>query len=187
MNKHLSLLRISTALLAGGLFAVPALAAEDFTRDAPKIVAEFANAPITLADAIAQVAKEGKLATQAKFEPDDKGKMVLSVYTSEKGKAQDAEHNVLQEHKGGFAANKWDPKTEVFKDTEHVARSAEFHALMRMTPLSLQDVAKKAESEGKVMWIQPIIADNKPQFEVGVVKNNQVATVKYDLMTGNKI
>lgn len=180
--------KLAPALLAAGLLwtGVPAMAAEDFAPDAPKMLGDMANAPITLADAIAQVAKDGKLATQAKFEKED-GKLVLSVYTSEKGRDKDAEHNVLQEHKGAFADNKWAPKTETFDDVERVARSAEFHALMRMTNQTLDSVAKKAAAEGTVLWIQPIINGNKPELDVGVARNNQVAKLRYDLISGNKI
>jgi hypothetical protein len=189
--KHLERARPRTfaAFLTMGAiagFGGPALSAENFLADAPKIVADFSNAPITLADAISQVAKDGKLATQAKFEPGAGGKLLLSVYTSDKGKAVDAEHNVLAEHVGGFTGDKWEPKSKVFDDVEHVARSAEFHALMTLSPHSLQDIAKRAESEGKVMWVQPVIRDNKPEFDVGVVKGTQVVQVRYDLMTGAK-
>lgn len=187
MKKTQSIARVLAVLFASTALyvAAPVLAAEDFTADAPKLLGNLNNAPLSLAEAIAQVA-QGKLATQAKFEKED-GKLVLSVYTSEKGKGVDAEHNVLQEHKGEIANNKWTPKTAKFKDVEHFARSAEFHALMSMTNVTLEDVAKKAAAEGKVIWVQPVLKNGKPEFDVGVAKGTAVAQVRYDLITGNKI
>lgn len=116
---------------------------------------------------------------------DDKGQLVLSVYTAEKGLAVDAEHNVLKELIGA-PAEKWAPEVEVFKDVPHVSRSSQQLAVMALSPLSLADVIKRAEKEqpGTVYSVIPVLRDRKPVFAVRVASEGKTVELAFDAMTG---
>ena len=68
---------------------------------------------------------------------DDGGKLSLSVYTAQKGFADDAENNVLKEYGGSPETTPWAPGAEVFKDIPHVARASSQLALMSLSRHSL--------------------------------------------------
>lgn len=141
----------------------------------------------TLSDGIRQaVAKPTETVISAKFELGDNGKLALSVYTAEKGLNTDAEHNILKELAGSPEAEKWKPGVEVFKDVEHVARSAQQLTLMELSPFSLLDIIAKAEKQqsGTVFSITPIVQDRKPQYVVLVAAQGKAVELRYDLMTG---
>ena len=139
----------------------------------------------SLTDAIVQVEKMGEFPTAAKFEYED-GALHLAVYASGKGKKLDAEHNVLKEHKGDPKQATWKPKTEIFKDVEHISRAAEYHTLMEVSPASLREIAVKAQSNGRVLWVIPVVAGGKPVFDVGVLAAGKVQHIQYGLLDGQK-
>jgi uncharacterized membrane protein YkoI len=141
----------------------------------------------TLSDGIRQAAaKSPETVISAKFELDDNGKLSLSVYTAEKGLNTDAEHNILKEISGSPEAEKWKTEVEVFKDVEHVARSAQQLTLMELSPFSVLDINAKAEKQqsGKVFSITPIVQDRKAQYVVFVAAQGKAVELRYDLMTG---
>jgi hypothetical protein len=121
----------------------------------------------TLLEGIQQAQKENGPAISAKFEFED-GKLMLSVYTAKAGLERDAEHNVLMELNGEATKPKWEPKSEVFEDKEHLARSAEQLTLMQLTPLTLEDATKKAIAmkKGTVYSVIPMVKDGKTVFDV---------------------
>jgi hypothetical protein len=139
----------------------------------------------SLIQAIEQVSKMGDTPTAAKFEYED-GALHLAVYSTAKGTNVDAEHSVLKEFKGDPKQVMWKPEVEVFKDVEHVARSAEYHTLMELSPSSLADIATKAQALGTVVWVIPMVAAGKPTFDVGVFSNGKLQHVRYGLLDGKK-
>jgi hypothetical protein len=139
----------------------------------------------SLIQAIQQVSKMGETPTAAKFEYED-GALHLAVYSSAKGTKVDAEHTVLKEFKGDPQQAAWKPAVEVFKDVEHVSRSAEYHTLMELSPSALADIASKAEALGTVVWVIPMVAAGKPTFDVGVFSNGKLQHVRYGLLDGKK-
>lgn len=146
------------------------------------------NSKHTLLAGIQQVTKASETPISAKFEFED-GKLSLSVYTAGKGLDVDAEHNVLQEHAGSPETDTWKPEVEVFKDTEHVARSAQQLTLMALAGVSLPDVLKKAEKAqaGTVYSITPVLRGRKAQFLVLAAQNGRSVELDYDLMTGEPV
>jgi hypothetical protein len=142
----------------------------------------------SLAEGIQQVAKGNEVAISAKFELED-GKLSLSVYTAGKGLAVDAEHNALQEYAGSPEAAAWKPEVEVFKDVEHVARSAQQLTLMALSSSTLLDIAKKAEKDGggKVYSITPTLRDRKAVFVALVADKEKSVELDYDLVTGASV
>ena len=182
---------LKNVIALAGLYVVfavgPAFAAEEYGDKPADLIKAMAGAKVTLAQGIQQSAKGTESPTVAKFEYED-GKLHLSVYVSEKGLKADAEHNVLKEYGGDATQAAWKPDAEVFDDAEHIARAAEYHALMELSPASLLDIAKKAEAEGeKVLWVQPRVADGKAIFDVGVLKAGQIVKVRYGLSDGKKL
>lgn len=145
----------------------------------------------TLVQGIEQAgAKAPEAALSAKFELDDHGKLSLSVYTAEKGLAADAEHNVLKELSGDPAAAQWAPEVEVFKDTEHLTRSATQLTLLRLSAVSLAEIVRRAEKEhpGQVFSVTPVMGKVRPEFLVLVAAaGGRVAEVRYDLVSGADI
>jgi hypothetical protein len=138
-----------------------------------------------LVDGIQQVSKASEVAISAKFEMED-GKLSLSVYTAEKGLGVAAEKNVLKEYAGDPSADAWKPEVEVFKDVEHVSRSAEQLTLMALSPVSLGDIARKAAKDhpGTLYSITPVLRDRKAVFAVLVADKDKSVELAYDLMTG---
>jgi len=139
----------------------------------------------TLAEGIQQVSKGSEAAISAKFEVED-GKLSLSVYTAGKGLGVPAEKNALQEYAGSPEAAAWKPEVEVFKDVEHVARSAEQLTLMSLGSTSLADLVKKAEKDhpGTVYSVTPVIRDRKAAVVVLVAEKDKSTELLYDLASG---
>ena len=178
-----------TASVAAGFLIAQRATGQQYghEKDQAALLKALPKSKQTLADGIRLgAAKAPETAISAKFEFDDKGKLSLSVYTAEKGLTTDAEHNVLKEMSGNPEGEKWAPETEVFKDVEHVSRSAQQLTLMMLSPLSLQDIIQKAEKQqpGKVLSIAPMVRDRKPLFVVQVAAQDKVVELTYDLMTG---
>jgi hypothetical protein len=139
----------------------------------------------TLAEGIQQVSKGSEAAISAKFEIED-GKLSLSVYTAGKGLGVPAEHNVLQEYAGSPEAAAWKTEVEVFKDVEHVSRSAEQLTLMSLGSTTLADLVKKAEKDhpGTVYSVTPVIRDRKAAVVVLVAEKDKSTELLYDLASG---
>lgn len=185
--KILSVGVILGLVLLGSLNSQFASAQEHGQGDHSALLNALPKSKHKLADGIRQAAKSSEVPISAKFELDDKGQLSLSVYTAEKGLTSDAEHNVLKELSGSPEKEQWSPETEVFKDVEHVARSAEQLTLMALSRFSLLDIIAKAgkQQPGTVFSIAPVVRDRKPQFVVLVAAQNKVVELTYDLMTGN--
>ena len=141
-----------------------------------------------LLDAIRQAAPAPAAAISAKFEDEGKG-LSLSVYVAAKGLGVDAEGNVLEEVAGSPTSGDWKPETEVFKDVEHVARSAEQATLMRLTRLTLADVIAKAgrAQSGTVFSVSPAVRGGKGVFLVRVASEGKAVDLALDLSTGEPI
>src|SRR5262245_25259887 len=171
---------------AAALLSTKALAGED-DEDAATLKS-LSTTKHTLAEGIAQAAKSPGVAISAKFEDEGKG-LSLSVYVAGKGLGTDADENVLEELSGSPAGAAWAPETEVFKDVEHVARSAEQLTLMRLTSLTLADAIAKVEKakKGTVFSVTPEIRGKKPVFEVKVADGGKATEILLDLMTGEPV
>jgi hypothetical protein len=170
-------------------FALLVFATTQGAQDEEKaLLKALPNSKLTLLDGIQQVSKAPETPISAKFELED-GKLSLSVYTAGKGLDVDAEHNVLQEYAGSPVTGAWKPEVEVFKDTEHVARSAQQLTLMALAGASLADVVKKAEKAqaGTVYSITPVLRGRKAQFVVLAAQNGHSVELAYDLQTGEPV
>jgi len=141
------------------------------------------NAKVTLAQGISQVAKGTEVSTEAKYEMKD-GKLMLSVYTSAKGYDTAAEDNSFNEYLGDATAATWAPQKEVFADLKHIARGAQYHALLSMTKLAIPAIIQKASPQGTVFSVKEKIRNGKPVFEVMTAQGNTAKTTYYDLATG---
>src|SRR5262245_31611307 len=100
------------------------------------LIKALGGAKHTLLQGIAQVAKGTEVPIEAKYEMED-GKLMLSIYTSAKGFDTAAEDNSFNEYIGDATTTTWAPKKEVFADLKHIARSAQYHALLSMTKTNL--------------------------------------------------
>jgi len=122
---------------------------------------------------------------------DDEGKneLSLSVSVAEKGLGVDAEHNVFKELGGGPDSAAWTPETEVFKDVEHVSRSAEQLTIMALSKMTLAAVIAEAQKDqpGTTYSVNPKMRDRKAVFVVLVANQGKSAELAYDAMTGNAV
>jgi hypothetical protein len=163
------------------------------SSDDAKLIAALAKSKHTLADGVKQASsKFPEVAISAKLELEDegdKGDLSLSVYVAQKGLAVDAEHNVLQELAGGPESEKWMPETEVFKDVEHVSRSAEQLTIMALSKMFLADVIAKAgkDQPGTVYSVIPQMRDRKAVFVVLVADKDKSVELMYDALTGDAV
>ena len=75
----------------------------------------------------------------------------------------------------------------MFGDLKHIARSAQYHALLSMTKMSIPTIIQKASAQGTVLSVKEKIRGGKPVFEVMVVQGNTIKPTFYDLATGEPI
>jgi hypothetical protein len=115
------------------------------------------------------------------------GKLMLSIYTSAKGFDTAAEDNSFNEYIGDVTTQTWTPEKEVFADLKHIARSAQYHALLSMTDVSIPTIIQKASAQGTVVAVREKIRSGKPVFEVMVVQDNAIRPTLYELTTGEPI
>src|SRR5262249_23069167 len=147
------------------------------------LVKAIHDAKHSLLQGIAQVAKGAEVPIEAKYEMKD-GKLMMSIYTSAKGFDTAAEDNSFNEYIGDATKTTWDPEKEVFADLKHIARSAQYHALLSMTKTSIPTIIQKASAQGTVLSVKEKIRGGKPVFEVMVVDGNSIKPTFYDLVTG---
>src|SRR5262245_30585757 len=165
-----------------GAVAFQALAMQqDHPGGGDALLKALARSKHTLGEGIQQSAKAPAVPISAKFELDDKGQLSLSVYVADKGLSKSAEHNILKELAGSPESATWMPETEVFKDVEHVARSAAQLTLMQLSSKSLLDIVRQAEKAGTVVSITPLIDNRKGQFEVLVLASGKQVEMAFDL------
>src|SRR5947207_584999 len=93
------------------------------------------------------------------------------------------EKNVLQELSGSPEQDKWTPRTEIFKDVPHVARSAEQLTVMALGRKSLVAVIAEVRKThpGAVFSVTPTIKNHKPVAVVLVAQKGKVTTVTQPL------
>jgi hypothetical protein len=77
-----------------------------------------------------------------------------------------AEDNSFNEYIGDATTQTWTPKKDVFADLKHIARSAQYHALLSMSKVSIPTIIQKASAQGTVLSVREKIRGGKPVFEV---------------------
>src|SRR5262245_489161 len=177
MRKGLMLLVAVVFATLGGSLAW----SED--ADQAALIKALGGAKLSLLQGIAQVAKGTEVPIEAKYELAD-GKLMLSIYTSAKGFDTAAEDNSFNEYIGDVTAPAWNPQKEVFADLKHIARSAQYHALLSMTKVSIPAIIQKAAGQGTVLSVKEKIRGSKAVFEVMVVQGNSIKPTFYDLTSG---
>lgn len=146
---------------------------------------ELPKSKVSLADGIRLKSKAPETAISGKFELK-RGKLMLSVYTVDKGLNVDAEHNVLKEYLGSPEGTEWTPAVEVFEDVAHVARSSMQLTLVAMSKASVLDVIQQAgkDQRGMVFSVNPKSVDRSQFYEVLVADQGKVILLRYDILTG---
>jgi hypothetical protein len=155
--------------------------AED--ADQAALIKALPGAKLTLLQGIDQVAKGAEVPIEAKYQMV-KYKLMLSIYTSAKGFDTAAEDNSFNEYIGDVTTATWTPKKEVFADLKHIARSAQYHALLSMTKVTIPAIIQRVSAQGTVLAVREKIRNGKPVFEVMVVQGNTIKPTFYDLVTG---
>ena len=158
--------------LAGALAMSVSLAyAND---DQAMLIKHLPDTKTTLVEAINQSAKSEGYPISAKFEMDDAGKLMLSVYTAEQGRDAAAAGNELVELIGDATQAPWVFKKDVFPDKEHIAEAAMQLTLMQVSKLTLVELLAKAAADndgdeddgGMIFSISPETKDGKAAFRV---------------------
>src|SRR6266513_1463473 len=179
---YFQVLPLVTAFVVAGSLGWQPARAEGDSKELQAVAQALGKSKLSLLAGIRQASQGSAKAISAKFELED-GKLSLSVYTAEKGLAVPAEKNVLQELSGSPEQDKWAPKTEVFKDVPHVARSAEQLAVMSLGRKSLAAIIAEVRKThpGTVFSITPTIRNHKPVAVVLVAQKGKVTTVTQPL------
>ena len=151
--------------------------------DQAALIKALGAAKLTLLQGIAQVAKGIEVPIEAKYQMVH-GKLMLSIYTSAKGFDTATEDNSFNEYIGDVTTATWTPKKDVFADLKHIARSAQYHALLSMTKVSIPTIIQKASAQGTVLSVKEKIRGGKPVFEVMVVEGRSIKPIFYDFVTG---
>ena len=140
-------------VIAVGLATLGSSIAWSEDADQAALIKALGGAKLTLLQGIAQVAKGTEVPIEAKYEMAH-GKLMLSIYTSAKGFDTAAEDNSFNEYIGDVTTATWTPKKEVFADLKHIARSAQYHALLSMTKVSIPTIIQKASAQGAVLAVK---------------------------------
>ena len=149
---------------------------------------ELANATdalaskITMADAAAQVETATGTLIESKFEPDDSGKLSLSLYPLGKAVSVDPTNNVLQEASGDPTASPFAPGLEVFHDFEHLARSTRDLTIVQLSNLSVRDAIARGSHFGFVYWAVPTMQAGRAGYGVYAVDGD--GTSQYHFFDG---
>ena len=170
-------------VIAFGLATLGSSLAWSQDADQAALIKALGDAKLTLLQGIAQVAKGTEVPIEAKYQMVH-GKLMLSIYTSARGLDTAAEDNSFNEYIGDVTTATWTPKKEVFADLKHIARSAQYHALLSMTKVSIPTIIQKASAQGTVLSVKEKIRGGKPVFEVMVVEGSSIKPIFYDLATG---
>jgi len=177
-------------LLGAALVVVAAVSAASFAKaddqETAALLQVLNNSKVSMAEGVQQLTKGGEAAISAKYELDDNKKLSLSVYTAEKGLAEDAEHNVLKEFSGSPEQSPWAPHAETFQDIPHIARASEHLTLVALAHRPLADFIATAQKQnrGKVFSAIPEVQNHRPVLLVLVADQAKVKEVRYDLETG---
>jgi len=166
-------------VIAVGLATLGGSIAWSEDSDQATLIKALDGAKLTLLQGIAQVAKGTEVPIEAKYEMV-RGKLMLSIYTSAKGFDTAAEDNSFNEYIGDVTTTTWTPK----KGLKHIARSAQYHALLSMTKVRIPTIIQKASAQGTVLAVREKIRGGRPVFEVMVVQDNAIRPIFYDLATG---
>lgn len=183
---------IGFALLSGVLtMTAPesSLAKEYDEAETAALLSALSNSKVGMAEGVQQLTKSGEAAISAKYELDGNKKLSLSVYTAEKGLAEDPEHNVLKEFSGSPEQSPWTPHAEVFQDIPHVARASGHLTLVALAkrPLAEFIATAQKQNKGKVFSAIPEVQNHRPVLLVLIADQNKIKEVRYDLETGQLI
>src|SRR5262245_60824378 len=158
-------------LLGIGLAMLASSATCSEEPDQATLIAALSGAKLTLLQGIAQVVKGTEVPIEAKYQMV-RGKLMLSIYTAAEGFDTATEDNSFNEYIGDVTTLPWTPKKEVFGDLKHIARSAQYYALLSMTRVSVPTIIEKASARGTVLAVREKIRSGKPVFEVMMVEGN---------------
>lgn len=155
------------------LLLAPTLWAADAGTDEKAVTSRLKASRHTLLEGIQSLEKQNNTPISAKLEFED-GKLWLSVYGAKSGLNKCAEKNVLFEVKGEAATEKWEPKTEVFEDREHLARASTHLTLLQTTSVTIAHAVQlvAASGKGNVYSATPILKDGKTAIDVKVAGAN---------------
>ncbi len=121
---------------------------------------------ISMADAAAQVEASTGTLIESKFEPDDSGKLSLSLYPVGKPITVDAKNNLFQEASGDPTATPFAPGLEVFHDFEHLTRSTRDLTLVQLSNRTVRDAIEEGSELGYVYWSIPTMQNGRAGYGV---------------------
>ena len=121
---------------------------------------------ISMADAAKQVEAATGTLIEGKFEPDDSGKLSLSLYPVGKAISVDAPNNLFQEAAGDPTAMPFAPGLDVFHDFEHLTRSARDLTLVQLSNVSVRDAIDEGAWMGFVYWTIPTLQNGRAGYGV---------------------
>jgi uncharacterized membrane protein YkoI len=155
----------------------------------PKVILPLLKeSKISLLEGIDLAEKTSGVVTSAKFETNDEGKLVLSIYTIPEGLGVEPEKASLTELEADPMASQVEFHSKIFQDKEHIARSSVHMTLMQLSPRTLKQIVQRAlrRVPGTAMDIRnPLMRNKRPVADVIIgADDGDVYTVTVDLLSG---
>ena len=155
------------------------------------VAERLGEAKFSLLDAVVKAETVSGPATSAKFELDDAGALVYSVYTVPQGLDKQAEEVDLTELAGPATEMPISVKAEIFADKEHIARASSQLTVIQMSNLSLREIIGHAlAAQGGIAFDvhNPTVRNHRPVADVMILTEyGNVVTVTIDLISGKRI
>ena len=155
-----------------------------------KLLQMLPHSSVSLSEGVRKlIGSSSETVLSAKFELNDKGELMLSVYVAEKGLKTPIAKNVLKEISTSAEAEKWKAETEVLKDKDDIAAATEQYRLLGLSHDSLLDVLGRAEKEHQgvtFVAIYPTVRDRKEEFLVSYAEGKMLAEAWYGFGEGKK-
>ncbi len=166
------------ALLSG----VAQAAGDEYGKHDLALIQAMQQSKLTLADGIGQAVKWG-VPLSARFDLDDGGRLSLVVVVAARPVATEVENNEFR-RLAGKPTKGWQPRASTVREVPLVARAAQQAAILAMSPLSLADIAVRAQRKGTPYTIAPDVRHGRPVFVVIVAENGKVSELTFDALTG---
>jgi hypothetical protein len=173
---------IAIALALASLSDVARAAGDEYGKHDLALIAAMAKSKLTLAEGIGLAAKSG-VPLSARFDLDDAGRLSLVVVIAAQPVNTEVENNEFR-RLAGNPSKAWQPRASAVRDLPLVARAAQQAVLLAISPLSLADMARKAEAKGAPFTIAPDIRNRRPVFVVIVAAGERVSELAFDALTG---
>src|SRR5712671_3826618 len=152
-------------IIASALLILPRIGravGDEYGKHDLALIQAMGKSKLTLAEGIAEAAKRG-VPLSSRFELDDGGTLSLVVVVAARPVRTEVENNEFR-RLAGNPTKAWQPRASTVRDVPLVARAAQQAVLLSISPLSLSEIALKAQARGTPFAIAPDVRRGHPVF-----------------------